>query len=65
MNKERFEDSAQMMLDYGICKTIEEARVKLKASLSRIGEEVRGQEKIENSYENPRSERGGDGEPRI
>ena len=40
MNKERFEQSAQMMVDYGICKTIEEAREKLKASLKRIGKEA-------------------------
>ena len=41
MNKERFEESTSMMVDYGICKTIEEAWEKLKASLKRIGKEVR------------------------
>ena len=37
--EERFERSAQLMVDYGIYTTIEEAREQLKASLKRVGKE--------------------------
>jgi hypothetical protein len=37
--EERFERSAQLMVDYGIYTTIEEARKQLKASLKRVGKE--------------------------